>query len=155
MSVVKVLVVDDHPVFRDGLVAALAREPDLEIVGAVQSAKIGLEIARTQPLDLAITDVMMPDTTGISFTAELHQLQPDCTILALSMVDEPVVIAEILRAGANGYAHKGQSVDALIAAIRAVIAGEMYLPPDVPQRGREHGRGPSRSATRTPHEARA
>jgi DNA-binding NarL/FixJ family response regulator len=133
MSVLKVLVVDDHPVFRDGLVAALSREPDLEIVGAVQSAQIGLEIARTERLDLAITDVMMPETTGISLAAELHALQPDCTILALSMVDEPVVIAEVLRAGANGYAHKSQSVTALVAAIRAVLAGELYLPPDVPR----------------------
>jgi DNA-binding NarL/FixJ family response regulator len=129
----KVLVVDDHPVFREGLLAALANEPDLTVIGAVANARTALETATVEKIDLAICDVMMPEVTGITLASELRRLQPDCTIMALSMVDEPVVIAEILRAGANGYALKSQSVADVIAAIRSTVAGELYLPPTAPR----------------------
>jgi DNA-binding NarL/FixJ family response regulator len=127
----RVAVVDDHPLFRQGLVVALGSEPDFEIVGEAGSAQEALDLVQRVEVDLAIVDILMPGVSGITLATELHERRPDCRILGLSVIDEPGVIADMLRAHACGYSLKTQPVNEIIDAIRQVLGGLRYLPPSV------------------------
>jgi DNA-binding NarL/FixJ family response regulator len=128
---VQVAVVDDHPLFRAGLAVAIQREPGFEVVGEAGDGAQARLLARTTVLDVAVLDVLLPKVSGISLAADILDAQPNCRILALSTVDEPVVIAGMLRAGASGYAIKTQSTAEIVEAIRTVLGGVRYLPPHV------------------------
>jgi DNA-binding NarL/FixJ family response regulator len=125
----KVVLVDDHPLFRQGLAAALRNEVDLEIAGEAGNATQALELARSVEIDIAILDVLIPGVSGMSIAAELLDLQPQCRVLGLSVIDEPGLVADMLRAGASGYACKTQQTDEIIDAIRQILGGIRYLPP--------------------------
>lgn len=127
----QVVLVDDHPVFRRGLAAVLREEPDLEIAGEAAAADEALAIARDRQIDLAVVDVLLPRISGVSLVAELRELQPGCKVLGLSVIDEPCVIADLLRAGACGHALKRQPPREIIDAIRQVLGGVRYLAPEV------------------------
>ena len=127
------MVVDDHPLFRRGLGVTLQKEPDFEVVCEVGSALEAIAVARNQPLDLAVVDVMMPETSGFTLCTELIELQPTCKVLALSVIDEVGLIADLLKAGASGYALKTEPVDDIVGAIRQVLGGVRYLPPSMPR----------------------
>src|SRR5436190_2346194 len=126
-----VAVVDDHPLFREGLAAALHREIDLAVVGEAANAEQALELANRVALDVAVVDVLMPTTSGISLTSQLFEIQPRCRVLGLSVIDEPGLIADMLRAHACGYALKTQPTAEIVDAIRQVLGGLRYLPPGV------------------------
>jgi DNA-binding NarL/FixJ family response regulator len=123
----RTLHVDDHPLFSLGLQTALRDATDLEFVGEATSAAKALELAAHTELDVALVDMVMPSGDGIAFTAALHALQPNCKILGLSMVEEPIRIAEMVRAGASGYALKTESPDEILVAIRTVLGGVEYF----------------------------
>lgn len=127
----RLAVIDDHPLFRQGLAVALQREPDLEVVAEAGNAADALALARVTPLDAAVVDVLMPGTSGITLASELHEIQPDCRVLGLSVIDEPCLIADMLRAHACGFALKTQSTGEIVDAIRHVLGGLRYLPPSV------------------------
>jgi DNA-binding NarL/FixJ family response regulator len=127
----RVLIVDDHPLFRVGLRALLECDSTLTVVADVATAAEALEVARATSLEIAIVDVVLPAVSGATLTAELRHLQPACKILAVSMLHNNTRIAEMLRAGANGFANKTQPPDALVAAVRFVLGGIRYLPPTV------------------------
>lgn len=110
---------------------AVRAEPDLELAGEAGSAAEALALASSVALDLVIVDILMPSMSGISLAAELHERQPDCKILGLSVIDEPGLIADMLRAHASGYATKTQSVASILDGIRQVLGGIRYLPPHV------------------------
>jgi DNA-binding NarL/FixJ family response regulator len=99
-----VALIDDHPLFRQGLAAVLNREPDLAVIGEAGDAEHALELARRFELDAAVIDVLMPEMSGISLASELLELQPRCKVLGLSAVEEPGLIADMLRARAGGFA---------------------------------------------------
>jgi DNA-binding NarL/FixJ family response regulator len=126
-----VAIVDDHPLFRQGLAAALRGEADLDIVGEVGSAEEAIELTRHLQLDVAVVDVLMPTMSGISLTSQLFEIQPRCRVLGLSVIDEPGLIADMLRAHACGFALKTQPPSEIIDAIRQVLGGLRYLPPAV------------------------
>lgn len=128
---VRVALVDDHPLFRQGLAAVLSREPCLEVVAEASNAEEALALARETQLDVAVVDILMPTVSGISLTSELYDLQPTCRVLGLSVIDEPGLIADMLRARACGYALKTQPVSEIVGAILQVIGGLRYLPPTV------------------------
>lgn len=128
---VRVGLIDDHPLFRQGLAAVLCRDPSLDIVGEASNADEARELARTTALDVAVVDILMPTVSGISLTSELFELQPSCRVLALSVIDEPCIIADMFRARACGYALKTQPVSQIVEAINHVIGGIRYLPPSV------------------------
>ena len=119
----KVAVVDDHPMFRQGLSAAIRSTPDSEVAGDAGNASDALVLVSTLVIDLVIVDILMPTMSGISLAAEIHERQPDCRILGLSVIDEPGLIADMLRAHASGYALKTQNVDEILDAIRQVLGG--------------------------------
>ena len=137
----QIVLVDDHPLFRQGLVVALRGENDLEIVGEAGDAASALELARYTEIDLAVVDVLLPAKSGISFVAELKDVQPRCHTLGLSVIDEPCLIADMLRAGACGFALKTQPVGEIVAAIRQVLGGVRYLPPTVSRDAVDHELG--------------
>jgi DNA-binding NarL/FixJ family response regulator len=125
------LVVDDHPLFCEGLVGVIESASDLEVVGQAGSASEARELAARVALDLAVIDILMPSTSGIGIARELHELQPTCRVLGLSAVEEPFAIAEMLRAGAIGFALKTQAAGEILEAIRCTAAGGRYMPPKV------------------------
>ncbi len=123
-----IALVDDHPLFREGLALALRGEAELEVVGEANNAAEALALARNIKLDLAVVDVLMPSVSGISLAAELYELQPQCRVLGLSVIDEPGLIADMLRAKACGFALKTQPTAEIIDAIHQVLGGIRYLP---------------------------
>lgn len=125
------LLVDDHPLFRAGLATLLAAEPDLDLAAEASCAAEAVEAVTTTPIDVAIVDVLLPGTTGISLASQLLEIRPTLRILGLSVLDEPPMIASMLRAGATGYALKTQPPHEVTAAIRTVLAGGLYIPPQV------------------------
>jgi DNA-binding NarL/FixJ family response regulator len=127
----QIVIVDDHPLYRAGLAAALRGERDLAVLAEAGGYEEALELAKIMAIDVAIVDVLMPSVSGISLAAELLELQPKCKVLALSVVDEPPLIADMLRAGASGFALKTQPTEAIVEAIRMVLGGVRYLPPTV------------------------
>lgn len=123
----KVMIVDDHPIMRQGLQQCLDQESDLSVCAELESGK-GLDsaIEQSDP-DLLIVDISLPDENGISLLKRMRSKFPKLRSLVLSMHDETLYAERALRAGANGYVMKQQSADVLIQAIRKVLGGEVYL----------------------------
>jgi DNA-binding NarL/FixJ family response regulator len=123
----KVLLVDDHPIFREGLAQSINREPDLTVCEEAENALEALEaIGRAQP-DLVIADITLPGKSGLELIRDLRALYPNLPILAVSMHEESLYAARILRAGARGYVMKQESPSTLLNAIRHVLKGGIYV----------------------------
>jgi DNA-binding NarL/FixJ family response regulator len=127
----RVALVDDHPLFCQGLAVTLRSQADFEVVGEVGSAAEALALARSVVLDVVVVDLLMPTMSGISLTSQLFDIQPRCRVLGLSVVDEPGLIADMLRARAWGFALKSQPPAEIVEAVRHVLGGLRYLPPGV------------------------
>ena len=128
----RTMLVDDHPLFRMGLVTLFGGEAGVTCVGEAASATEALKIAGESGLDVALIDMMMPGgEDGVALAKRLRTLQPDCKIIGLSMVDEPAKIAQLFLAGASGYVLKTQPLEELVEAIRTVLGGARYLPPQI------------------------
>ena len=127
----RLLLMDDHPLFRKGLAAALASETDVEVVCTAADGPDVEEIARRIDLDLVTLDMLTPSGYGKSVVAALRAIQPGPKILSLSTALEPGLVAEMFAAGANGYALKSQPIAEVLDAIRAVLAGSQYLAPSI------------------------
>jgi DNA-binding NarL/FixJ family response regulator len=133
-SAVRLFLVDDHPLVRDGLRARLDPLPGIEILGEAGSAAEALTlIERLQP-DLVLADVGMKDMNGIELAALLQQRQPAVRVVMLSMYDNPEYVQQALQAGARGYVLKDAPAAEIVAAIDAVSAGGTFLSPAVSQR---------------------
>jgi DNA-binding NarL/FixJ family response regulator len=129
---IRVAFIDDHALFCNGLSAVVGRQQQqIEVVGIASSADEARVMARSVTIDVAVLDVLIPHTSGITLAAELHELQSTCRVLALSVIDEPGIIADMLRARACGYALKSQPASEIVDAIVQVAAGLGYLPPTV------------------------
>ncbi len=123
----RVLVVDDHPLFRRGLVDMLQEEPGLEVCGeAAEAAAVWREIERAQP-QLAILDLSMPGSDGLELIKCIRARYPALKILVLSMHDESVYAARTLRAGAQGYVQKSEPPATIVAAVHEILAGRMHV----------------------------
>jgi DNA-binding NarL/FixJ family response regulator len=128
---VRVGLIDDHPVFRQGLAAVLADDARIDVVGEAGTATEALELVRSTVIDVAIVDILLPSVSGISLTSQLYEIQPSCRVLALSVIDEPCIIADMLRARACGYVLKTQPPEEIIEAIAQVHDGARYLPAQI------------------------
>ncbi|MDB4960606.1 MAG: response regulator receiver, LuxR family [Myxococcales bacterium] len=125
----QIVLVDDHPLFRQGLREVLSRESDLDVIADVGLAAEAVQVAASRIFDVAVIDLVLPNTNGVALTTELKRLRPSCKVLGLSMLDEPTRIAEMIRAGADGFALKSQPPSEIVEAIRTVVSGTRYLPP--------------------------
>jgi DNA-binding NarL/FixJ family response regulator len=125
----KILLVEDHPLMRAGLAQLINRQADMVVCGeAGDPAAASQELARTCP-DLILTDITMPGRSGFEFIKDLIAEEPERLILVVSMHDETIYAERALRAGARGYVMKEAGGENLLAAIRQVLAGQVYLSP--------------------------
>jgi DNA-binding NarL/FixJ family response regulator len=123
----KVLIVDDHVLFRDGLVGLLRSEPDFDVVGFAGSVSQAVEIAtQTQP-DLVLMDFSLPDGTGVEATQAIHAELPDCKVVFLTVYDTDEKLFAALRQGAAGYLLKNLSIQDLLSSLRALQHGEAAI----------------------------
>ena len=126
---IRVLVVDDHAVVRAGLRRVLDAEADIETVGEAANADRAVFEAIEHKPDVVLMDVMMPGKSGIEGMPALLQAVPDTKVLILSMQDDPRYVQEAFDAGASGYVLKEAADTEVVAAVRAVAAGEHYVHP--------------------------
>ena len=130
----KVLIVDDHPVVRYGLVQMLSNELDLEICGEAASAQEALALVDQRKPDVAVVDISLKGTNGIELVKQIHAMRPEARILVSSMHDEKLFAERALRAGASGYINKQVAINEMVGAIRRVLSGKVYLSPPMTER---------------------
>ena len=128
---VKVLLVDDHAILREGVHALLAREPDITVVGEAGDGQEALEkVPRLRP-DVVIMDIVMPRMNGLEATRLIREKYPHVRVLILSMYDDHEYVVQIIQAGASGYVLKRVVTEDLVRAIHEVHAGESFLYPPI------------------------
>ncbi|HRI12766.1 MAG TPA: response regulator transcription factor [Verrucomicrobiota bacterium] len=125
----RIVLVDDHPMTREGLAANIDRQYDLEVCGEAGNPAEAISLlARSKP-DLVVTDMTMPGRSGIEFIKDLHAMRPELPILVLSMHDEMLYAERALRAGARGYLMKDAGSAKVLEVIRLVLNGQSYVSP--------------------------
>ena len=127
----KVLIVDDHALFRRGLQMVLRQEPDIDVIGEAADGNEAVEMAQESMPDVILMDVRMPHRTGIEATHQIKDLLPHVKILMLTISDEEADLYEAIKAGASGYLLKEIPIDEVSEAIRSVSAGQSRLSPSM------------------------
>jgi DNA-binding NarL/FixJ family response regulator len=128
---ISILLVDDHRLFREGLMRLLDDEQDLKVVGQAADGREGVRLAHRLAPDVVVMDISMRELNGIEATRQITQEQRGCKVIALSMHSEPRFVAGILEAGAKGYVLKDCAGDEMVAVVRTVAAGNTYISPQV------------------------
>ena len=123
----RILLVDDHPIFREGLSQSINRELDLIVCGEAEDAAAALELIGKAKPDLVIVDITLPGKTGLELIRDLRALHPHLALLVVSMHEELLYASRILRAGARGYVMKQETPQRLLYAIRQVLDGGIYV----------------------------
>lgn len=123
----KVLIVDDHPIVRQGLRLMIDAEPDLEVCGEAQSEREARTAIRELSPDVVIVDISLAQGDGLDLVRDVHAHHPHLPMLVLSMHDELIYAERLLAAGASGYIMKQAAADQLLVALRRVLAGGTYL----------------------------
>jgi DNA-binding NarL/FixJ family response regulator len=126
-----VFLVEDHPVFRDGLSKLLNAEDDLQVIGEAGDAAEGLKSIVKHKPDLVVVDIGLPGKSGLELIKEVRDLKLATKMLAVSMFDEAIYAQRVLRAGGDGYVMKQEDPEVIILAIRDVLAGHIYVSEDV------------------------
>jgi DNA-binding NarL/FixJ family response regulator len=123
----RIFIVDDQPVFREGLQHLINREADLAVCGEADEARAALaEIERVKP-DLVLVDIGLPGRTGLELIKDLRVIHPELALLVVSMQDELLYAERVLRAGGRGYITKHAGAQELMKAIRRVLDGHLYV----------------------------
>jgi DNA-binding NarL/FixJ family response regulator len=123
----RVLIVDDHPILRQGIGQLINAEPDLMVCGEAEDAHQALSAVGTTKCDIAIVDISLKGTSGIELLKNLKVHYPKLHVLILSMHDESIYAQRALRAGASGYIMKQEATEKVLGAIRKILNGEIYL----------------------------
>ena len=127
MSLTKVLIVEDHPLFSMGLISLIICQPSYMVVGEANNIRDALEQVRNKKPHLAIVDLNLGNENGMDLITELKKIAPQIKILVLSMYDERCHAEHVLQAGAHGYIMKDVAGDKIIDAIKTVMSGKIYL----------------------------
>jgi DNA-binding NarL/FixJ family response regulator len=122
-----VVLVDDHPIVREGIRRIVAARPEFTIVGETDLGLAGLELVERLRPELAIVDLLLPDLNGVEVTRRMLRASPRTRIVALSMYADEFHVLEALRAGATAYLVKGASAEEILTALREALAGRRYL----------------------------
>lgn len=130
----KILLVDDHPLMRKGLVLTLEAEPDLRVVGQAASAEEALGLAEELEPDLAIVDVSLPGMSGLELIKHLQAIRPSLSVLVVSRHDESLYAERAIRSGARGYVMKLEADEVIVKAVRHVLKGGIYVSDDIKER---------------------
>jgi DNA-binding NarL/FixJ family response regulator len=125
MSVIRILLADDHPVVRGGIRALLSKVNEMEVVGEASTGAQTLELTASQQPDVVLLDLELPDIEGIHVAQQIRQQFPDVKILALSAHDDAFYIRGLLELGAAGYLMKDEAPDMIVEAIKGVARGDM------------------------------
>ena len=128
---IRLMIADDHPVFRAGLCAVLSQGSDIEVVGEASDCKEALLKAQALKPDVITMDVNMPDGTGVECTAAILQLLPDVKVLMLTVSEKDDDLFEAVKAGARGYILKDAHINEVVEAIRIVAKGEVIISPNM------------------------
>jgi len=130
----RLLIVDDHPVFRQGIAQIIGKLREVVICGEAENARAALEGMRRLQPEVAVVDISMPGTNGIELIKLMLAEQPRLIILTLSMHDESLYALRALRAGAKGYVMKQQAAENVLDALRKVLGGGIYVSPQFSER---------------------
>jgi DNA-binding NarL/FixJ family response regulator len=125
----KVLLADDHKIFREGLRLLIEKESELEFAGETDNGRIAIKMVCDLKPDVVIMDIGMPDMNGIEATRQIMAKVPDTKVIALSIHSDKRFVSEMLKAGACGYLLKDSAFEELVTAILTVISNRMYLSP--------------------------
>ncbi len=131
MNRIKVLLVDDHLMFLEGLQSLFVNEKNIEVIGVASCAELALNILKKEKPDIVITDLSMPDTDGSSLVATLKISYPTIFILVLSMHSEPQIISKLINQDINGYLLKNAEKEELLTAVKKIAKGENYFSKEV------------------------
>lgn len=123
----RVLLVDDHPIMRQGLAQLIDNEPDLEVSGETETAAQAMQAIERERPDLVLADISLPGKNGLELIKDIQALHPGLSVLVLSMHDESLYAERVLRAGGRGYIMKQEGGKKLMSAIRQVLNGQIYV----------------------------
>jgi DNA-binding NarL/FixJ family response regulator len=128
-ELIKILLVDDHKLVREGICSILRNQPGLEVVGEADNGRLALELTKELQPHVVVMDISMPDMNGFEATRRIAVENPASKVIALSVHADRQSIVEVIKAGAKGYLLKNCSTQELVDAIYAVAAGELYFAP--------------------------
>ena len=131
---ISILIVDDHPVVRQGLRAMLSSEPDIEVMGMAASAREAFTQVQHKRPDVVLMDLRMPEMEGTQAITELRRIAPGIRILVLTNYGSDEYIVRATQAGAMGYLLKNTPQEEIVKAVRMIFQGERYVPKDIAQR---------------------
>ena len=131
MKIIKILLVDDQPLFREGLRTLLSVQADFDVVGEASNGQEAINLVRSTGASVVLMDLQMPVLDGVAATRRLHNEQPDCRVIVLTTFDDDELVFDGLRAGAVGYLLKDAPSEKLAEAIRVAARGETFLQPSV------------------------
>jgi len=132
--VARILLVDDHILFRQGLARLIDDQAEFTVVGQAADGLEAVQLARDLAPDLIVMDINMPISDGLEATRLIRQFAPDTRILMLTVRDEDLMLFEAIKAGANGYLLKNADADTFLDGISLILAGEAVLPPKLASR---------------------
>lgn len=123
----RILVVDDHPIVRQGLALLINREPDMVVCGEAEEAMGALHVLASAHPDVLIVDISLAGPDGLDLLKTIRTTHPTLPVLILSMHDESIYAERALRAGANGYIMKQEATEKVLVAVRRILSGEIYV----------------------------
>jgi DNA-binding NarL/FixJ family response regulator len=128
---VRILIVDDHPLVREGLIGLIGSQSDFQVCGEAAGMDDARRLVESARPDVAIIDLTLSDGSGIELIKEFKERRADLKLLVLSMHEESLFAERALRAGAVGYVHKHEASRTIVQAVRTILAGKLYLSPNM------------------------
>jgi len=130
-GIIKIMIVEDHPIFRMGMKELINREKDLEVVGDAETVAEALDLIEIQRPDLVIVDLSLKESNGIELVKEINRLYKKMASLVLSMHDEALHAERCILAGARGYIMKHEASESVVKAIRHIMSGNIHVSPGI------------------------